>query len=119
MAKSNKTTLIDVIKHFISIIFGRIKSIEGIVNICFGFIILLVAFLVLAEPIANTVLQIFQSIINMILILCDKQTTIPIAESGNVLITLLICLIILLLESIFCSLIVNWAENKKRELNNT
>ena len=116
MAKSNKTTLIDVIKHFISIIFGRIKSTEGIVNICFGFIILLVAFLVLAEPIANTVLQIFQSIINMILILCDKQT-IPIAESGNVLLTLLICLIILLLESVFCSLIVNWAENKKRNFS--
>lgn len=114
MAKSNKTTLIDVIKYFISIIFGRIKSTEGIVNICFGFIILLVAFLVLAEPISNTILQIIQSIINMILILSNKHT-IPIAESENVLFILLICLTILLLESIFCSLIVNWTANKKRE----
>ena len=115
MAKEPKTNLLDVIKHFIDIIFNRIKSTPGRVNIGFGFLIVLVIFLVLFQPVAFYILQILQSLFNAVLVYFQKEQ-IPLSESADTIVVLIICLGILIFESIFCSLLVYWSDIKKREL---
>lgn len=116
MAKEPKTNLYDVIKHFISIIFQRVTSIPGRVNIGFGFFIVLVIFLVIVQPIAFYLLQMIQSVLNAVLVYLQKEP-IPLSEGANTIIVLLICLAILLVETVFCSILVHWSDIKKKELS--
>ena len=115
MSKKNKTTLLDVIKDFIQIIFSRVNSTPGKVNIGFGFFIVLVIFIVLFQPIVFYILQMIQSICNAILSYYEKEL-IPISESGDTILALSICLIFLFIESILCSLLVHWSESNKKAL---
>lgn len=116
MAKEPKTNLFDVIKHFINIIFQRVTSIPGRVNIGFGFFIVLVIFLVIAQPIAFYILQIIQSVLNAALVYFQKEP-IPLSEGANTILVLIICLAILMVETVFCSLLVHWSDIKKKELS--
>lgn len=114
MAKKTKISLLDIIKHFVDIAFNRIKSTPGRINITFGFLMILVIIVVLFQPIVFYILQMFQALLNFILVILEKEQ-IPLSDSANTITVLVICLITVIVESVLCSLLVYWGESKRRE----
>lgn len=112
MEKSPKTNFFDVIKSMIQIVLDRVKTTSGRVNIAFGFLIVLVIIIAISQPIAFYVLQMIQSLLNAILTFSQKDQ-IPLSQSANPIIVLLICFIMFIIESVFCSIIVYLFDLKK------
>lgn len=110
-----KNNIYNFIKEFIKILFERIHSQAGRANIGMGILILLVITIVLFQPIAAYILQFFQSLFNTFLLFNSKDT-IPIADNPDTLLALIICLLFLLAEIVFCSLLIHWSDSKKAEL---
>lgn len=117
MAKKSKKNLYDVIIFLIRMIYSRVESKIGKVNITGGLLIALLACLSIVQPIVFYILQMFQFLLNSLLDFFEKDL-IPLNESSNTWLVLLISLAFLTAESIFCSWMIYWSDSKKKELEN-
>lgn len=118
MSNNKKKTLLDVISDSIKLIFSKVDSSAGKVNIVGELVTVLIIFIVTIQPVAVYILKIIQSIINGFLSYHGKST-IPVVEDSSQITTLIICMIFLLVESFLCAFFVNLSESGKEKIENT
>lgn len=100
-----KTGLFDLIKYFIEMLFDKLESNAGKVNISVGLLLLFLVAILTISPGLYYFLLIVQTICNTVLQYYGKNL-IQISESSPSLTLLIACIIIFLIESIICTVVV-------------
>lgn len=111
-----KTGLFDLVKYFIEMLFDKLESNAGKVNISVGLLLLFLVAILTISPGLYYFLLIIQTICNTVLQYYGKDL-IQISESSPSLTLLIACVIIFLIESIICTVVVYKYE--KELLNKT
>ncbi len=111
-----KTGLFDLVKYFIEMLFDKLESNAGKVNISVGLLLLFLVAILTISPGLYYFLLIIQTICNTVLQYYGKNL-IQISESSPSLTLLIACVIIFLIESIICTVVVYKYE--KELLNKT
>lgn len=103
--RRKKTGLFDLIKYFIEMLFDKLESNAGKVNISVGLLLLFLIAILTISPGLYYFLLIVQTICNTVLQYYGKNL-IQISESSPSLTLLIACVIIFLIESIICTVVV-------------
>lgn len=103
--RRKKTGLFDLIKYFIEMLFDKLESNAGKVNISVGLLLLFLVAILTISPGLYYFLLIVQTICNTVLQYYGKNL-IQISESSPSLTLLIACVIIFLIESIICTVVV-------------
>lgn len=112
-----KTGLFDLIKYFIEMLFDKLESNAGKVNISVGLLLLFLVAILTISPGLYYFLLIIQTICNTVLQYYGKDL-IQISESSPSLTLLIACVIIFLIESIICTVVVYKYEKELLKKNN-
>lgn len=108
-----KNSVFDLFKTLINSSLDRVHSNAGRANIIFGIMILIVIFFIIIQPISYYVLVGLQSICNLVLAICSKET-ILIHQDANNTFVIIFCLSSLIFESVFCTLLIKFSDDKKK-----
>ena len=116
--KGNKNTkkdsIFSIIRNFIAVSINKVNSDSGRVNIIGGFILLVIIISLVFQPIVHYVLLAIQYFFNMILSLFTKNTISIDNEVRDLTSVIILCIILLFVESIFCTLMVRSHEKNKK-----
>ena len=110
-----KTNFYDFLKTLVQAGFAEVNSTTGKINLSLAALLGIVLGLFIVTPMWGYVVQIFVSLGNLILLLCDKTAKLSYSPHSFTW-EPIACLIMLFIEIILCSLIVYFSEKHKEKV---